>query len=101
MVRAGILGVGRMMLGQIRGALQRRRAAIREAGALVWQFGARGVAMAESFAQDPLVGPERREHYRRIARHARRRQAYLESLDTGSRYEEMSRVSKARCHGLP
>ena len=81
------------MIGRIRAALRARRAVIREAEILVGSFGARGVAMAEGFAVDPNVSAERRAHFGKVAHHARRRNDFLSSLDTASRYVELGHMS--------
>jgi hypothetical protein len=68
--------------------LRRRKDAVREAEKLVAIFGSRDVEMAEGFAEDPKVGAGRRERFRRVAHHARRRHEFLKNLDSASRYLE-------------
>ncbi len=79
------------MFNRIRSALMARRAAMLEAEALVYRFGVRGVEMAQTFARDPSVSEERREHYRRVARVAERRHLGIDGLDTATQYYEMAR----------
>jgi hypothetical protein len=79
------------MFTQIRSALRARRAAMLEAEALVYRFGSRGVEMAQTFSRDQTVSEERREHYRRVARIADRRNGTLEGLDIATQYTEMAR----------
>jgi len=50
--------------------------------------------MAEGFAVDPNVSAERRELFRKVALHARRRNDFFSSLDTASRYAELGRISR-------
>lgn len=82
------------MIGLIRDPLYARRAAIREADKLVGAFGRRGVEMAEGFALDPNVSAERRQHFGRVALHARRRDHFLSNLDTAACYAELGRMSR-------
>ena len=81
------------MFAIVGAAIKRRRNAVREAEALVGHFGRRGVEMAEGFAVDPNVSANRREHFRRVAHHARRRHEFLKSLDTTTRYLELDRMT--------
>ena len=82
-----------MVFGKIRAALHRRKAVIREANMLVASFGLRGVEMAKGFADDPNVSAKRREHFRRVARHAWCRHEFLKCLDAASRYLEVGRMT--------
>jgi hypothetical protein len=66
---------------------ERRHAAVVEAEALVWQRGARGVAMAKAAAADPRQEPERRRFWRLVVRIAERRLAQLAGLDTATAYD--------------
>jgi hypothetical protein len=72
-------------------ALTRRRAAAREAETLVSVFGARGVEMACTRAEDPSISATRRAHCRRVAHIAERRHQALTALVTASRYAERAR----------
>jgi hypothetical protein len=60
---------------------ERRHAAVVEAEALVWQRGARGIAMAKAAAADPQQAPDRRRFLRLVVRIAERRLAQLAGLD--------------------
>ena len=62
-----------------------------EAEALVYRFGSRGVEMAETFSRDQTVSEQRRAHFRRVARIAKRRHLDIKGLDTATRYCEMAR----------
>ena len=42
---------------------------------------------------DPNVSAERRAHFGLVAHHARRRNDFLSSLDTASRYLELRRMT--------
>jgi hypothetical protein len=84
------------MLSFIRAALERRRAAMLEAEALVSRFGSRGVAMARTHASDPTASDARREHYRRVARIAEHRHGRLSALDVSTRYDELERWCRRR-----
>ena len=42
---------------------------------------------------DPNVSAERRAHFGQVAHHARRRNDFLSSLDTASRYLELRRMT--------
>jgi hypothetical protein len=75
------------MLARLREALRHRQAAAREAEALVWRRGARGVAMARAAAENPHQGEDRRRHWRLVLRIAERRFAALDGLDTATMYE--------------
>jgi hypothetical protein len=79
------------MFARIWAALRARRAAMLEAEALVYRFGSRGVAMAQTYSKDRSVSEERRGHYRRVARIADRRQTGIQSLDVATRYGELAR----------
>jgi hypothetical protein len=85
------------MFRRFRSALRARRAAMLEAEVLVFRFGARGVAMARTFAQDTAATEARRRHYRWVARIAERRYLDVASLDTATRYAEVERWQ--RRHG--
>jgi hypothetical protein len=79
------------MFIRISSALHARRKAMLEAEALVYRFGARGVEMAQTFAGDPSVPEERRDHYSRFARIAKRRHVRINRLDIATQYSEMAR----------
>jgi hypothetical protein len=85
--------VGVFVFSYVRAAYRRRGDAVREAEKLVASFGSCGVEMAEGFADDPNVSADRREHFKRVARHARRRHEFLKSPDTASRYLEVGRMT--------
>jgi hypothetical protein len=76
------------MFGRIWLALRTCRMAMLEAEALVYRFGSRGIEMAQAFSRDRSVAEERREHYRRVAAIAERRQELLQDLDTATKYAE-------------
>lgn len=84
------------MLSRIMAALRARRAAMLEAEALVYRFGSRGVEMAHTFSRDQSVPEERREHYRRVAEIAGRRDTGLEGLDVATKYYVMARWQHRR-----
>jgi hypothetical protein len=77
-------------------ALRARRAAMLEAEALVYRFGPRGVEMAQTFSRDQSVSEDRREHYRRVARIAERRERDIAGLDIATQYCEMARWQRRR-----
>jgi hypothetical protein len=87
------------MFRQVRSALQARRAAMVEAEVLVFRFGARGVAIARSFAEDSAATETRRRHYREVARLAARRHRELADLDAATRYIEVARWQQRRATG--
>ena len=89
--------VGWCMFNRIWSALKARRAAMLEAEALVYRFGARGVEMAQAFSGDQSVAEERRAHYQRVARIAERRHLGIKGLDIATQYYEMARWQ--RRHG--
>jgi hypothetical protein len=84
------------MLARLRDALRRRHAAVVEAEALVWQRGARGVALARAAAEDPHQTEDRRAHYRLVAAVAERRLAALDGLDTATACEVGDRWAQRR-----
>jgi hypothetical protein len=67
-----------------------------EAEALVMKFGERGSAVARALAANPLAGDERRAHYRRVARVAKRRYELFNGLDTGTKYDVENRWRSRR-----
>jgi hypothetical protein len=87
------------MFSRFRSALQARRVAMIEAEVLVFRFGARGVAMARSFAEDSAATETRRCHYRQVARLAARRHRELAGLDAATRYIEVARWKRRRATG--
>ena len=82
---------GTLMFTRIWSTLRARRAAMLEAEALVYRFGSRGVEMVHTYSCAQAVSEERREHYRRVARIAERRNGSLEGLDVATQYTEMAR----------
>jgi hypothetical protein len=88
------------MFSRVRAALLRRQAAIVEAEALVWRWGARGVEMARAYSDCPLSTEERRAHYRRVTRLAARRHRFLDGLDIATRYEVLAGWKRRRGHML-
>jgi hypothetical protein len=84
------------MLSKLKGALPRRHAAVVEAKQLVWQRGARGVALARAAAADPHQDEDRRQHDRLVAVIAERRLAELDGLDTATAYEVGDRWARRR-----
>jgi hypothetical protein len=84
------------MFSRLWSALRARRAAILEAEALVYRFESRGVAMAQTYAQDKSVSEGRRDYYRRVARIAQRRHLGIKGLDIATQYYEMARWQRRR-----
>ena len=84
------------MLGPLWTAMERRHKATIAAERLVWYHGSRGVEMAQTFSRDQSVTEERREHYRRVARIAERRNGLLDGLDIATQYYEMARWQHRR-----
>ena len=62
------------------------------------------VEMAQTYSRDESVSEARREHYRRVARIAERRNS-LEGLDVATQYTELARWHRRRgnliCGGHP
>jgi hypothetical protein len=88
------------MLNRVVVAMQAQRAAVREAEALVYWFGSRGIEMARTNASDQSVTRDRQAHYRRVARIAERRHLGLMSLDTATRYCELDPVGARVCAAI-
>ena len=84
------------MLDRFWFTLQARRKAMLEAEALVYCFGYRGVEMARTYSRDPLTSENRREHYRRVAQIAQRRQLAVEGLNVATQHFEMARWQRRR-----
>jgi hypothetical protein len=84
------------MFARMWAELQARRAAMLEAEALVYRFGSRGVAMAQTFSQDQSVSAERRDHYCRVAGIAERRHLAIKGLDIATQYYELARWQRRR-----
>lgn len=81
------------MLGRLKDALRRRRAAMAAAEALVWAHGSQAAQAALDASLTAGLTDAERGHFVRVARIAERRHRYLESLDTAGRYAEAGRRS--------
>jgi hypothetical protein len=84
------------MLAKLKEALLRRQAAVVEAEALVWQRGARGVALARAAIADPHQSEDRGQHFQLAAAIAERRLAELDGLDTATAYQIGNRWAQRR-----
>jgi hypothetical protein len=79
------------MLGAVRRALERRRAARREAAQLVEMFGADGAEIAAMRARGAGLDDAQRRFWLATSRFAASWHDYLQGLDTATRMVESSR----------